>query len=197
MKRKFQQQVADMSILSHANERIQQKCPHISVQLVVQDPTHMRLDLHKEGMIVSTIRMVLSPPDHSCTISSDTLEREHRNKKYNSVLRSIVVLLVLSMGQIHTIYSDAINWKTVKALSQRQFAPLHVHTNDPPYRIRIDQEMIGIIRNTQQLRQLLSGDEHDERKPWVYIRMGLDLKNPGLTQSIQQSLSRAISAMVC
>lgn len=189
MKRKYQ--LLQVDIISNANQIIQQTCPNIHVQLDVKTDENMTLGLWKDAVEVSTIKIVVNPKNNSFTISSDTFSAKDRNKKYNSVLRSIVILLAQSMS-IQTIYSDAINWKTVRALLQRNYEAVEVYSQNPPYYHRVNQEINETLRSTQKLRQLMSGDENDERKPWLFVRMKLDL-----TTIKTQSLSRAIASMIC
>lgn len=193
MKRKYQ--LLQAGIISYANQVIQEKCPTIHAQLDEETPDKMSLKLWKDGVEVSTIKIVVNPKDHSYTILSDTPSTRDRNKKYNSVLRSIVVLLARSMS-IHTIYSDAINWKTVRALLQRRYQVVEVGLKDPPYYRRVNQEINDIVRNTQKLRQFMPGDDYDERKPWLSVRMRLDLSTIQ-TQSVRSALSHATTSMVC
>lgn len=191
----------DMSIISQTNRRIQLKCPQISIELMVKDATNLVLALFKNELPISTIKINVC--SDSITISSYTYEGEYRNKKYNSILRSILILLALSMRfkskPIRYIYSDAINWKTIKTLNQRNFVPIQIYANQSPYFIQINSQIFTLINNTQRLKQMLSGDEHDERKPWLYIRMELDLQNETMkiSQSTKNSLTNSITSMTC
>lgn len=192
--------LVDMSIISQTNRRIQQKCPNIHIQLELQDTNNLLLKLYKDKRSVSIIKMNVS---NTITISSDTYGTENRNKKYNSILRSVLILLALSMQYkskpIQYIYSDAVNWKTVKTLNQRKFVPIQIFMKEPPYFYSINQQVFKVLENVQTLKTMLSGDEHDERKPWIYVRMELDLQmeQNKILQSTKTSLTNSISKMSC
>lgn len=193
--------IADMSVITRVNERIQNKCPDIRVELLLEQeerPYKLLLVMRKEEEIVSAIQMTVS--GGSITISSDTYKMEHRQKKYNSVLRSVVILLASSMKDrsrpIGHIYSDAINWKTVRTLFQRGFTPRQVLTNQFQS-IQNSPQMIRTLGNTQKLKGLMSGDQHNDDKPWLFVRMELDLITGFNKTATQQHLSRSISTMVC
>ena len=191
----------DMSILSRTNQKIQNKCPDIHVDLRVDDdkkkPYKLRLVLRKQGKEVSAIKITVS--DYSITISSDTYEREHRQKKYNSVLRYVVILLASTMKYrsfpIQTIRSNAINWKSAKALFQRKFVPTQIFSNDMKV-LPITPQVLQTIQNTQQLKQKMSGDQRDERKPWIFVLMELELSAVDRSR-LWSSLSHAIDRMIC
>lgn len=190
----------DMSILTTINQKIQKKCPDIQIHLLVQQkelPFKLRLELHKEGKNVSTIQIVVSA--HTITISSDTYDMEHRQKKYNSVLRYVVILLASSMTYrsypIQSIHSNAVNWKSAKALFQRQFVPTQVFTKNLRAQ-QITPQKLRIFQDTQRLKQTMSGDQQDERKPWLFVLMELDLSTIDQNR-IMTSLTNAIDKMIC
>lgn len=191
----------DMSVLSKTNQKIQKKCPDIHVDLRVDDdkkkPYKLRLVLHKEGKEVSAIKITVS--DYSITIASDTYEIEHRQKKYNSVLRYVVILLASTMKHrsfpIRTIHSNAINWKSAKALSQRKFIPTQIFSKDMKV-LPITPQVLQTVQNTQRLKQKMSGDQQDERKPWLFVLMELDLSTVDKSR-LWSSLSNAINRMIC
>lgn len=190
----------NMSVLSKTNEKIQKKCPSIRVDLKVDDkqlPYKLRLVLRKEGKEVSTIKITVST--HSMTIASDTYEIEHRQKKYNSVLRYVVILLASTMkhrsSSIRTIHSNAINWKSAKALSQRKFVPTQIFSKDMKV-LPITPQVLQTIQKTQRLKQKMSGDQQDERKPWLFVLMELDLSTVDRSR-LWSSLSNAIDRMIC
>lgn len=192
--------VMDMSVLSKTNDKIKKKCPDIQVDLRVENkqlPYKLLLMLRKEGKTVSTIQITVSA--YSMTIASDTFERQHRQKKYNSVLRYVVILLASTMKYrsfpIQSIRSNAINWKSAKALFQRKFVPTQIFSNDMKV-LEITPQVMQTLQNTQRLKQLMSGDQHDDRKPWEFVLMELDLSTAD-TSRLWSSLSTAITRMVC
>jgi hypothetical protein len=190
----------DRSILSRTNQKIQKKCPDIYVDVIVDDkkkPYKLRLVLLKERKEVSAIKITVS--DHSITIASDTYDRENRQKKYNSVLRYVVILLASTMKYrsfpIQMIHSNAINWKSAKALFQRKFVPTQIFSKDLKV-LPITRQILQTIQNTQQLKQKMSGDQQDERKPWLFVLMELDLSAVDRS-NLWSSLSNAINTMIC
>ena len=192
--------VADMSILSRVNDKIKRKCPDIQVDLRVEDkqlPYKLLLVLRKERKGVSAIKITVSA--YSMTIASDTFEIENRQKKYNSVLRYVVILLASTMKYrsfpIQLIRSNAINWKSAKALFQRKFIPTQIFSKDLKV-LQITPQVLKTLQNTQRLKQSMSGDQQDERKPWLFVLMELDLSTID-THSLWSSLSSAINRMVC
>lgn len=207
-KHKNQQQIVqvapnlqvDMSILSKTNEKIQKQCPDIRVDLKVDDkqpPYKLRLVLRREGKKVSVIKMTVSID--TITIASDTYDIEHRQKKYNSVLRYVVILLASTMKHrsfpIRTIHSNAINWKSAKALSQRKFVPTQIFSKDFKV-LQITPQVLQTVQNTQHLKKKMSGDQHDEDKPWLFVLMELDLSTVDSSR-LWSSLSNAIDRMIC
>lgn len=194
--------MVNMSILSRTNLRIQKKCPNLDIQLTIQDDNNWLLELYKDKIPVSIIKM--NVVFNTITISSNTFGIENQNKKYNSILRSVLILLALSIQYqskpIKYIYSTAINWKTVKTLNQRNFVPTQIVTTNPPYFQTINQQIFKIFQDTQQLKKVMSGDEHDDSKPWIYVQMELDLlprKRDNIRQSTQKALTNSISKMQC
>lgn len=191
----------DMSILSRTNQKIQKKCPDIHVDLRVDDdkkkPYKLRLVLRKHGKEVSAIKITVS--DYSITIASDTYDVEHRQKKYNSVLRYVVILLALAMKYrsfpIQMIHSNAINWKSVKALFQRKFVPTQILSDDLNV-LEITPQVLQTIQNTQRLKQKMSGDQQNENKQWLWVQMELDLTTMDQNR-LWSSLSNAIDRMIC
>jgi hypothetical protein len=194
--------MVDMTILSRTNFRIKKKCPNLDLQLTIQDANNWLLELYKDKIPISIIKMNVIV--NTITISSNTFGIENQNKKYNSILRSVLILLALSMQYqskpIEYIYSTAVNWKTVKTLNQRNFVPTQIVTTIPPYFQTINQQIFKIFQDTQKLKKVMSGDEHDDNKPWVYVQMELDLlprERDNIRQSAQTALSNAISKMQC
>lgn len=190
----------DMSIISKTNQKIQKKCPDINVDLRVEDkqlPYKLRLILHRENKEVSAIKMTVSA--YSITIASDTYDIEHRQKKYNSVLRYVVILLASTMKYrsfpIQTIHSNAINWKSAKALFQRKFVPTQIFSKDLKV-LPITPQVLQTIQNTQYLKQKMSGDQQDDRKPWLFVLMELDLTTV-VRSRLWSSLTNAIDRMIC
>ena len=192
--------VVDKSILSKTNKKIQTKCPNINIHLLVEEkqmPYGLRLVLRKNGKDVSQIKIRVSP--HSITIASDTFQVEQRQKKYNSVLRYLVILLASTMRYrsipMQVIHSNAINWKSAKALFQRHFVPTQIYTNELKV-LPITLQILQILQNTQRLKQVMSGDQEEQHKPWLFILMMLDLSSIEKS-SMMSSLSRALERMIC
>lgn len=190
----------DMSVLSKTNQKIQKKCPDIRVDLKVDDkqlPYKLRLVLRKEGKEVSAMKMTATAD--TIKIASDTYEVEHRQKKYNSILRYVVILLASTMKYrnfpLQKMRSDAINWKSTKALFQRKFVPTQIFSNDLEV-LQITPQVLQTIQNTQRLKQKMSGDQHDERKQWLWVQMELDLSTI-VRKRLWSSLSNAIDRMIC
>jgi hypothetical protein len=93
------------------------------------------------------------------------------------------------------IHSNAINWKSAKALFQRKFVPTQIFSKDLKV-LPITRQILQTIQNTQQLKQKMSGDQQDERKPWLFVLMELDLSAVDRS-NLWSSLSNAINTMIC
>ena len=193
--------IVDMSILSTVNDNIKKKCPHIRVELFIKSdikPYQLCLLLRKENKIVSEVKMSVCS-DRTITISSNTIQ-EQREKKYNSILRHLVVLLALTIqyrgSPIKAVCSNANNWKSVKWLSQRKFTPKQVLANKTHDVLQITPHVIQTLQDTQRLKQLMSGDIEKEEKPWRWVQMELDLSTTD-PQRLWSALSAAITRMVC
>lgn len=187
----------DMSLLIEVNERIQRKCPDIHIDIKEDDkPNEFQLVLYRKNQLLSMIQAKVSR-DY-ITMASDTFRVEQRQKKYNSILRSVFILLSLTIEYgsqpIQRIVSNTVNWKSTKTLYQRNFVPTQIFANDPPYVLQINRQT---LRNfPEKVRQKMSGDQHDPNKPWVYVMMELNLDSIDPVR-VHQTLNESIRRMTC
>lgn len=187
----------DTSLLTEVNVRIQRKCPEIHIDLKKEDtPNQFQLVLYRNNQLLSMIQAKVN--GDYITMASDTFNVEQRQKKYNSILRSVFLLLSLSVRygsqHIQRIVSNTVNWKSAKTLYQRQFVPTQIFANDPPFVLQVTRQTLRNFSET--VRQKMSGDQHDPRKPWIYVMMELELQSIDPVR-VHQTLNESIRRMTC
>lgn len=181
-----------MSVINETNLLIRQKCPEMWIDFS-QNNDIMTLSLKRNEIIVSRIDFLFSDGRNIQIKYSDTAFREG-NKKYNSILTSVLVMLLQSsFPQVENLYSITTNWKRAFLLYKRGFIPVHVIDKNINIQYLSQDEVQTIFTNKNRLYHLLSGDEIDERKPWTSVKMVLSLR----THKQQEFRNISIKEMLC
>jgi len=176
----------DQSILDSVNSRLQQKCPGMFIGIICSKRTpDCYLRLVYQDVILSQIQLdFIYLHDHGVLqMLSDTFETHFRKRKFNMLLRCVLLLLLPSMEYdnrpVLTLESHAQNPISAYALLRLGFS-LSQGTNSKvrqkitafsPVIPPIDQEKKQIVQTTPGQKQKRQQNEKGLRQ---YLNMILD-----------------------
>lgn len=180
--------------LSRINQNIHQKCGHNRFSFHIENKdmkSTSSIQLRLDGETVSTIDWYFEKTkDGKIQVTMDsTTQQQHRNKKYNTILRLATILMmphVLYDGKnISTIRSDAINPISVRSLLRMKFQ------TDVVWDAKGNKLLLR--PSTQKMNQFFS--THPPQKiiteMWLPICPDMDMT------FYQKELERAIQKMDC
>lgn len=174
-----------------ANRLIDRKCHGMSIHHRQVDDDHWILELRRIGNVVSEIKLTDDGRKRSIVMSHTS--PWERRKHYHDVLLSVLVLA--SLGNFDFIESTCINWKAAYVNYRHGFEVEKITPQEGRCFTMPPNEIDPIFRSRNQLRQLMSGDDMDETKPWMSVTMRLPLHD--IPSGQQRKRNQSIQKMSC
>lgn len=197
--------------------RLQEKCGDLFTIRIEESPTNMYLEtpidefecvlkLYKHERVVSTLEMRLYLTDSrhfDITIESDTVQGQ-RQKKYNTLLRYVGLLLATKFRLGHrrasSVTSFAVSWISVYLLHHIGFHATSILTRDGQ---QLPQDLLHLVQSEFGDKTFLSSKLSQGRQAaagqlseWVLVKMVLPMNDQSHRRLIRRRIHSQLQELI-